>query len=226
MAFALKIATVLEIGVLVLLFSLSVWSIAIMIDRRRALARETAAGEVAKFRQLLAQSDPSVIRQWIEAHPGVHAATVSAAADTASDSNAQSATIDPAIAQNVAQNVAQNIDRAVRSYLTEERMRLEKGLPILATLGANAPFIGLFGTVLGIIRAFAALGESSGAASSVMSGISQALVATAAGLFVAIPAVVAFNSFSNRLRQLLSQCESLKDLYVSRLPALRAKGRG
>jgi biopolymer transport protein ExbB len=87
----------------------------------------------------------------------------------------------------------------------------------------------LFGTVLGIIHSFAILGESSGAASSVMSGISQALLATAAGLFVAIPAVVAFNVFSNRLRTLLSECDSLKDLFIARMtvpPANSATKQG
>jgi biopolymer transport protein ExbB len=94
---------------------------------------------------------------------------------------------------------------------------MERGLTVLATLGSNAPFIGLFGTVLGIISAFAALGGTTqGGANSVMSGISEALVATAIGLLVAIPAVVAYNVFSRRIRVLLQECESLKDYYLSR----------
>ncbi len=198
MDLALKIAAVLEFGVLALLFVLSIWSIAIMIDRRRALARE-AGDRVAleELRALIArQGGADQVEKWIDAHPGLHAGVVQTAlAKQASGT--------------------ESIDRAVRSYMTSERLKLEKGLPVLATLGANAPFIGLFGTVLGIIRAFAALGESSGAASSVMSGISQALIATAAGLFVAIPAVVAFNSFSSRLREMVAQCESLRDLWVA-----------
>ena len=110
----------------------------------------------------------------------------------------------------------ESIDRAVSSFAKEEKQKIEKGLAVLATLGANAPFIGLFGTVLGIIRAFAYLGSQSGS-SAVMSGVSQALYATAFGLFVAIPAVVAFNLFSKKMRDLLVATESIKDLYVSKL---------
>ena len=72
--------------------------------------------------------------------------------------------------------------------------RLERRLAFLGTLGNNAPFIGLFGTVLGVVHAFAALGGASGpGADEVMSAIAGALVATAVGLFVAIPAVAAYN---------------------------------
>ena len=76
------------------------------------------------------------------------------------------------------------------------RVDIEKNLGLLGTLGNNAPFIGLFGTVLGIIKAFADLSRNqAGGASAVMAGISEALVATAVGLMVAIPAVIAFNYF-------------------------------
>ncbi|MCB0368506.1 MAG: MotA/TolQ/ExbB proton channel family protein, partial [Bdellovibrionales bacterium] len=110
----------------------------------------------------------------------------------------------------------ESIDRALMSYLKEERIQLEKGLAVLGTLGANAPFIGLFGTVLGIIRSFAYLGSQTGS-TAVMSGVSQALYATALGLFVAIPAVVSFNIFSKKIKDLQSKVESLKDLYVSKI---------
>ena len=103
----------------------------------------------------------------------------------------------------------------MRSYLSLERTRLESGLTILATLGSNAPFIGLFGTVLGIIQAFGALGAQHNNTSDIMVGISEALIATAVGLFVAIPAVVAFNMFSRKLRVLLVNSEAIKDLYLS-----------
>jgi biopolymer transport protein ExbB len=93
---------------------------------------------------------------------------------------------------------------AVDGARAREKLRLERNLSFLATLGSNAPFIGLFGTVLGIIKAFhdlAAGQAGAGAgASTVMAGISEALVATAVGILVAIPAVVAFNYFSRRVR--------------------------
>jgi biopolymer transport protein ExbB len=82
-------------------------------------------------------------------------------------------------------------------------------------LGSNAPFIGLFGTVLGIIQAFGVLGQKQANGNSVMTGISEALIATAVGLFVAIPAVVAYNVFSRKLKLLLTDCESVKDYFLS-----------
>lgn len=112
---------------------------------------------------------------------------------------------------------AAQIDRAVKSFLTDARSQLEKGLTVLATLGSNAPFIGLFGTVLGIIQAFGELSQQRSNTQSVMAGISEALIATAIGLFVAIPAVVAYNVFAKNVKQILSECESLRDFYISRL---------
>jgi biopolymer transport protein ExbB len=107
----------------------------------------------------------------------------------------------------------------VKSVLTLKRTEIESGLTVLATLGANAPFIGLFGTVLGIIQAFGALGSSQSTGTSVMTGISEALIATAVGLFVAIPAVIAFNFFSRSLRVLISNCEALRDVYIAKSKA-------
>ncbi len=83
------------------------------------------------------------------------------------------------------------------------RVHLERNLTFLASVGSNAPFIGLFGTVLGIIRAFADLvGNLDGGADVVMAGISEALVATAVGIFVAVPAVVAYNAFQRQVDKL------------------------
>ncbi|MBN2895506.1 MAG: MotA/TolQ/ExbB proton channel family protein [Campylobacterales bacterium] len=89
------------------------------------------------------------------------------------------------------------------------RLLLEKRLGILATFGNNAPFIGLFGTVLGVIDAFHTLGAGAGfGVEAVMGGISEALVATAAGLFVAIPSVIAYNYFVRRMRMLMLMREA------------------
>jgi biopolymer transport protein ExbB/TolQ len=101
-------------------------------------------------------------------------------------------------------------DKIVASELGRERLRLEQRLTFLGTLGNNAPFIGLFGTVLGIIRAFSDLAlDTKGGSSAVMAGVSEALVATALGLFVAIPAVIAFNYFQKQVDHVLSVTESL-----------------
>jgi biopolymer transport protein TolQ len=94
------------------------------------------------------------------------------------------------------------VQRAAQIASSEELTRLERRLPWLATTGAVAPFIGLFGTVWGIIDAFNGLGDA-GAATlrAVAPGISEALITTAAGLFAAIPAVIAYNQFTHRMRE-------------------------
>ncbi|ACO02964.1 MAG TPA: flagellar motor protein MotA [Persephonella sp.] len=95
----------------------------------------------------------------------------------------------------------------------ELKLALEKRLGILATFGNNAPFIGLFGTVLGIIKAFHDLGTSTEfGVRVVMQGISEALVATAMGLFVAIPAVIAYNYFVRKVKTILLTYEQKKNL--------------
>lgn len=121
--------------------------------------------------------------------------------------------------------------RAVREIVsgTVERVRLlyEVRLSFLGTLGNNAPFLGLFGTVLGIIRAFYDLARNPGAAGTgaVMAGISEALVATAVGLFVALPAVVAYNLFQRALRRATQRATALGHAAVARLEA-RAESEG
>ena len=94
------------------------------------------------------------------------------------------------------------IERATQIAASEELTRMERRLPWLATTGAVTPFIGLFGTVWGIIDAFHGLGTA-GAATlrAVAPGISEALVTTAAGLFAAIPAVIAYNHFTHSIRE-------------------------
>lgn len=102
------------------------------------------------------------------------------------------------------------------SARSRERLMLEKHLGILGTLGNNAPFIGLFGTVLGIIKAFADLAKNQGGgAAVVMSGIAEALVATAVGLLVALPAVVAFNIFQGRIRRTMGRVDALAHMILT-----------
>jgi len=99
------------------------------------------------------------------------------------------------------------------------RLELERHLGILGTLGNNAPFIGLFGTVLGIIKAFSDLSRNQASgAGAVMSGISEALVATAVGLLVAIPAVIAFNIFQGRVRKAMAEIDVIAHLVLSKIP--------
>jgi biopolymer transport protein ExbB len=102
-----------------------------------------------------------------------------------------------------------------------EKIRLERNLSFLGTVGANAPFIGLFGTVLEILRVFNLMGRegitSGDQAMKIMTGISEALVATAIGLLVAIPAVVAYNAFQRRVKRLMSEADGLTSMTLARL---------
>lgn len=97
------------------------------------------------------------------------------------------------------------------------RISFERNLTVLATIGNNAPFIGLFGTVLGIIKAFYDLSKAGAGMNTVSTGISEALVATAVGILVAIPAVAAFNLFQRRVKSAIAEAESLKSFLIGRL---------
>ena len=110
----------------------------------------------------------------------------------------------------------ERVEALMESLIVQERQRMERGLVILGTLGNNAPFIGLFGTVLGIIKAFHDLSVNpEGGPSVVMAGVSEALVATAVGILVAIPAVVAFNFFNRAIKKHVLNAESLIKLVYS-----------
>jgi biopolymer transport protein ExbB len=94
--------------------------------------------------------------------------------------------------------------------MTIERLKLERNLAILGTLGNSAPFIGLFGTVLGIIKAFSDLGSAAnGGLNSISGGLAEALVTTATGLLVALPSAIAFNYFQRKMKTISSRASSL-----------------
>jgi len=111
-----------------------------------------------------------------------------------------------------------SVEELISGAMRREKARYDRRLPFLASVASNAPFIGLFGTVLGIIRAFKEL--SADAASSndlVMGGIAEALIATAVGLLVAIPAVVAFNVFRGKVKVVADDAHLLASTLLARL---------
>ncbi len=124
-----------------------------------------------------------------------------------------------AVAYAVLQNLKTTkleVEECLNIILSEEKLNLERRLVLLASIGSTAPFIGLFGTVLGIIHAFHSLAVNvKGGPAVVMGGISEALVTTAAGLFVAIPAVIAYNYFVKRIRTVIVQSENFTRFVVS-----------
>ncbi len=107
---------------------------------------------------------------------------------------------------------------AVESELARVKKELDRGSNLLGTLGNNAPFVGLLGTVLGVIISFHALGDAgqnTGAMGGVMAGIAEALVSTGVGLFVALPAVVAYNAIQKRIGEIESSALSLTKLLTA-----------
>jgi biopolymer transport protein ExbB/TolQ len=112
------------------------------------------------------------------------------------------------------------VEDLIIGAMGKEKQRYERFLSILGTVGSNAPFIGLFGTVLGIIRAFADLaGNIAEASNVVMAGISEALIATAVGLLVAIPAVIAHNAFRTMLKTRVGNTDLLARTLLAQLKA-------
>ena len=108
------------------------------------------------------------------------------------------------------------LEQVLSTQESREREALERGASFLGTVGANAPFLGLTGTVLGILAAFRQMAESGGGGTEVMSAISGALIATAAGLLVAIPAVVLYNLLKGRIRKTLNALAEMRRLLVAR----------
>jgi biopolymer transport protein TolQ len=118
-------------------------------------------------------------------------------------------------------SVLKQLERSIAWASGSQVKRLERGMPFLATTGSATPFIGLFGTVVGIIAAFQSIGEAGQASLAVVGpGIAEALVATAVGLLAAIPATIAYNSFGARIDALLAMLERFADQFGEDLEQL------
>jgi len=202
-----------------LLLVLSVVSVAIMLERgwffyslrddlvalQRSLGDYLRRGEVVEARRMLENSPSAeaavVVAGLMEANRGAGAA-----------------------------------EEAMASAAALQRMKLEKRLVYLGTLGNNAPFVGLLGTVIGIVQAFDELGKaakmqaaqtaSTIAPQAVMTSIAEALVATAIGLVVAIPAVAAYNTFQRLIKSTLANTEVLSRILMAHLKALPTEQAG
>jgi len=110
----------------------------------------------------------------------------------------------------------ESVEHALRRAVVDELSTLEKLVPFLATVGATSPFIGLFGTVIGIMNSFHQIGASGSASlATVAPGIAESLVATAAGLLAAIPAVIAYNYFSSRIRQMGTELDIFASDFIN-----------
>ena len=188
--------------VLWLLIGLSVLSVAVALERGAYF-----------FRRRIGPKFPELMRL-------CHAGNLAAASELASGDSLEAEVV--RAAEGASSSGPESVSMTTAASVEKKRIEYEQRLSILGTLGNNAPFIGLFGTVLGIIRAFADLaaankGGGAGTASFVMQGISEALVATAVGLFVAIPAVLAFNIYQRLLKRVIGRSNALGNAIASGL---------
>jgi biopolymer transport protein ExbB len=214
--------------VLWFMLGLSVISLAIMLERAWLFwsLRDDVGALMRELGRLLRAGDLEGARRRLEASPSAEAAVVVAGIVEA-DLGAAAA------------------EEAMMGASALQKMKLEKRLAYLGTLGNNAPFIGLLGTVIGIVGAFEELGKANapmpgagaaaaaGAAANasqlapqaVMTNIAEALVATAVGLLVAIPAVAAFNMFQRVVKTTLANTDALAHVLLAHLKATTDDGR-
>ncbi len=201
----------LDVGaspILYLMIALSVVSVAIMVERSLFFfrVRENLQRLAAELAELLGQGEVQAAHQLVSASKSPEAAIVAAGLARLPHGAAA-------------------VEEAMAGASAVQRMRLERRLGFLGTLGSNVPFVGLLGTVIGIVQAFdqlqiaGAANGSGGAMNGVMGAIAEALVATAIGLVVAIPAVAAFNAFQRRIKAILGNAEALRHIVLSHVKA-------
>ena len=204
----LRLALVGSAWVLYLLLALSVVSIAAMVERWLFFRRH--ADDVDALRRRLAgplrKGDLAAAGQVLGASPSLEARVLREA-------------------MRWSEGGAGAVADAIDSELFALKKDLERGMSLLGTLGNNAPFIGLLGTVLGVIEAFHQLGDGANKAAmgNVMSGIAEALVATGVGLFVALPAVVAYNVAQKRIGEIENGVGALGKLVTAALKTRAAR---
>ena len=182
--YLLKIAMLGSSWVMYLLLVLSVASIGAMVERWLFFRKRGSDGEELgdELCRLLEEGERDGAQALLHASPTIEAEVLRASLRWANGGPAA-------------------LEAAIDGEMTKRRRELERGMTLLGTLGNNAPFVGLLGTVIGVIVAFADLadGQNKVQMDKVMGGIAEALVATGVGLFVAIPAVVAFNVFQKKI---------------------------
>ena len=182
-------------GVVIVMFAMSIYSIWVMVERAITFskAKNQSLKLLGALSNLLTKGDYQqaidVTKKYKQSHL---AKVISAGLLEFEAARRDKRFTDPEVPVEAAR---QGMDRTAMITVAE----LKENLGVLATIGATAPFVGLFGTVIGIIHAFEKMATSGGGIASVSAGIAEALITTAFGLFVAIPAVWAYNYFQNRI---------------------------
>ena len=188
-------------AVLLLLLAASVWSWAVIVEKVWRLGSVSRLARPHEERAIAARSPQEL---WTGADDLGDPAGLVLAAGIHENAIEASANF-----ESIAER-RDRIERAMRLVLSGEMRRLESHLPFLATIGSAAPFVGLFGTVWGIMRSFAGIAAANNTSLAVVApGIAEALFATAMGLAAAIPAVVAYNKFSVELGRFAGRMQGL-----------------
>ena len=202
--YLLKVAMLGSTWVMDLLLLLSVFSIAAMVERWLFFRKHGKGGEELgdALIDLLEHGDRQAAEGLLARHPAIEAEVLAASLRWASGGP---------------EALASGID----GEMIRRRKDLERGMTLLGTLGNNAPFVGLLGTVIGVIVAFADLAQGSSKVQmdKVMGGIAEALIATGVGLFVAIPAVVAYNVFQKKIADIEDNVGSISKRLCAQLAA-------
>jgi biopolymer transport protein ExbB/biopolymer transport protein TolQ len=191
---------------------LSVFSVGMIIEKQRHFSSASGQSEKFKpeFKKFLHGGDVQNLIEAAGQHQNSHVAQVVSAGIAEYEAVNQNGG-DPTASLDL-------VTSALRDSISETLIQLKRGLGFLATIGSTAPFVGLFGTVVGIINAFRSIAATgSGGMSVVSGGIAEALVSTALGIFVAIPAVVAFNHFTGRMEAFHVEMNRASSQLVNRL---------
>lgn len=195
-----KIAEASAHGILYFMGLLSLVSVAIMVERFLFLKQigNTSVGMADQFRSLIAGSDIEKVESLSRETRSLEGKALGYGLTF------------------VKNHGAAGLDEFFSSFKSTEKPSLEKNLNVLGTIASNAPYIGLLGTVMGIMKAFNDLAVAPGQGNEVvMAGIGHALVSTAIGLAVAIPAVVAFNLFQKKVGNVLENIDAARDLCLA-----------
>lgn len=185
-------------AVMVLLLAMSLASVAVAFERVRKVVGASRESEtfVAAWRAVVGEQGLAAAAAEAARFPASHAAHLAAETTRVLAESAGSP------------DWLEAFDRTARRIIVATGIDLRRGLGLLATVGSTAPFVGLFGTVLGIVSAFHTMGVTGqGGLGSVATGISEALVATALGILVAIPALWIYNALTQRIQRTLGELE-------------------
>src|SRR5215475_11804494 len=199
-------------AVMICLALLSVFSVGMIVDKHRRFRAALRQSQMFKpeFKKFLQSGEVHDLIEAGRLHQNSYVAQVVSAGILEYDGVRQSGR-DPVASLEL-------VTSALRDSMSETLIQLKNGLGFLATIGSTAPFIGLFGTVVGIINAFRSIAATgSGGMSVVSGGIAEALVSTALGIFVALPAVAAFNSFNGKIETFHVEMNRASSQLVNRL---------